>query len=34
MPSRMRSFCWNGASADRMGERVKLVSVPVGAHEL
>ncbi len=33
-PLRMRSFFWKGASADRMGDSVKLVSVPVGSQLL
>ena len=34
MPFRTRSFFWYGASAERMGDSVKLVSVPVGSQLL
>lgn len=34
MPLSTRSFFWNGASAERMGESVKAVSVPVGSQLL
>src|ERR1019366_2218636 len=31
MPLRTRSLFWNGASDERIGDRVKLVSVPFGS---
>jgi len=33
MPVKTRSLLWKGASGCRMGDSLKLVSEPVGAHE-